>query len=137
MNLSFLRVVSISFHLFVSQALAKRLNEEDETHIHNTHETPACDHIYKVHERRESNVKSESWTKIVGGLLATAGLYPWFALAAYSSTFGYTWGGCGGTLITPEYVLSATHCFASEDASQNAGDGFEVGTLCQNDFSNL
>ena len=136
MNLSFLRIVSISFHLLVSQTLAKRLNEGEETHIHDIDEASASDHTSKVHERRESNIMSESWTKIVGGVPATAGLYPWFALATYSSLFGYSFGGCGGTLITHEYVLSAAHCFASEDASQNAGDGFEVGTLCQNDFSN-
>jgi hypothetical protein len=142
MNLSFLRIVSISFHLFVSQTLAKRLNEKDNNHIRDIREASAGDTTAKVDARRSDESDSTSgpwtkpWTKIVGGVPATAGLYPWFALATYSSTFGYTWGGCGGTLITPEYVLSAAHCFASEDASQNAGDGFEVGTLCQNDFSN-
>lgn len=58
---------------------------------------------------------------IIGGDLVDAGEYEWFARGVNS--FG-GWAGCGGSLVTPEFVLSAAHC------SWETSDGFQIGALC-------
>jgi len=45
-------------------------------------------------------------TRIVGGFEAVPGSWPWQAYLKWKHSFT-----CGGTLIHPEWVLSAGHCF--------------------------
>merc|ERR550539_1767379 len=45
-------------------------------------------------------------TRIVGGFEAVPGSWPWQAYLKYQGSFT-----CGGTLIHPQWVLSAAHCF--------------------------
>ena len=45
--------------------------------------------------------------RIVGGELAAAGTYPWFARGTRNNHAG--WAGCGGSLITHECGLTAAH----------------------------
>lgn len=44
-------------------------------------------------------------TRVVGGTEATEHSWPWQAMVAYNWDFT-----CGGTLIHPEYVVTAAHC---------------------------
>jgi len=83
----------------------------------------------------------ESLGKIIDGVgvpISTEPLYPWFATMTLSTGNTYIPYGCGGMLITPEYVLSAAHCF--EEITDPTGeayypqpDGFEIGSLCTGD----
>ena len=67
--------------------------------------------------------------RIIGGTTVLPNTYPWFARATTDSHA--RWGGCGGVLVTPEYVLTAAHCIEGDIASfvKNKA-GFEIGALC-------
>ena len=75
--------------------------------------------------------------RIIGGNPVTAGniRYPWFA------TVG---DGCGGQLISPEFILTAAHCIDTSCREENGEEICEwkenvviqVGVLCENDQNN-
>jgi len=49
--------------------------------------------------------KSSIWAQIVGGSEASRGQFPWqVAIIIDDSTF------CGGSLISPDWVMTAAHC---------------------------
>jgi secreted trypsin-like serine protease len=56
--------------------------------------------------------------QIVGGQPASTGEYPWMA-ALVSSTVANPQQGqfCGGSLVTPQWVVTAAHCVTGESAS--------------------
>ncbi|KAK3878607.1 hypothetical protein Pcinc_015393 [Petrolisthes cinctipes] len=51
--------------------------------------------------------------RIAGGQNADKGQYPWL-VSIEATNFEGRWLLCGGTLITPEWVLTAAHCLDSE-----------------------
>ncbi len=55
---------------------------------------------------------------IVGGREAAPGAWPWqVALVVHTSSQAYNGFFCGGSLIAPEWVLTAAHCLEDLDAS--------------------
>ena len=70
--------------------------------------------------------KGQKTPQIIGGEEAVPGAWPWQA----------SLGGCGGSLIAPEWVLTAAHCFLNEEATAIAPvpPGFEV-VLGRHDLS--
>ena len=52
-------------------------------------------------------------TRIVGGVSADHGDWPW--QAQIRTKYGFTY--CGGTLIAPQWVATAAHCVEDERTS--------------------
>lgn len=56
---------------------------------------------------------------IVGGVEVTDNSYPWMAAISYLSEPSAAEGQfCGGSLIAPEWILTAAHCFANDRRRQ-------------------
>jgi secreted trypsin-like serine protease len=53
-------------------------------------------------------------TRIVGGIEATSGDYPWMTALLYADG---SWYGCGASLIASKWLLTAAHCTADLDTS--------------------
>eukprot|EP00554_Chaetoceros_debilis_P008546 CAMPEP_0194104718 /NCGR_PEP_ID=MMETSP0150-20130528/5040_1 /TAXON_ID=122233 /ORGANISM="Chaetoceros debilis, Strain MM31A-1" /LENGTH=602 /DNA_ID=CAMNT_0038792357 /DNA_START=68 /DNA_END=1873 /DNA_ORIENTATION=+ len=65
-------------------------------------------------------------TKVIGGSLAPANQYPWFALLKRNSGSLY----CGGILIDSQFVLTAVHC------EPRFTDSVRIGDFCPFDSLN-
>ena len=57
---------------------------------------------------------TRSSVRIVGGSTAKHGDWPWQAMLR--SSFGYPY--CGGTLVNPFWIVTATHCVNGKSPSE-------------------
>lgn len=61
----------------------------------------------------------ENTPQIIGGEEATPGQWPWMAALVFSSVSNAHLGHfCGGTLVAPEWVMTAAHCTQGLTASR-------------------
>ncbi|CAG9568396.1 unnamed protein product [Danaus chrysippus] len=80
-------------------------NLENSTFISDFPEPPVC-----------GISKNGFYTKVVGGVDANLGEFPWMALLGYNDSSGNgTFWACGGSLISQRHVLTAAHCIHNHD----------------------
>jgi len=69
-----------------------------------------------LHPQESVSVVSKKTSRIVGGTETEVNEYPWIAIWADAS--GEQQGGCGSTLISNRWVLTASHCFFNPETGQ-------------------
>ena len=92
--------------------------------------------------RRQERTDNEQQTiRIVGGDEAEPGTWPWMAALVRRGSDAYSGQFCGGSLIHPEWVLTAAHCVESgtendfdviigvHNLSKDEGDRIEVDAI--------
>jgi len=52
--------------------------------------------------------------RIIGGSNVPLNKYPWFTALSYTDSQYVYFQGCGGMLVSPEFVLTAAHCISPE-----------------------
>jgi secreted trypsin-like serine protease len=57
--------------------------------------------------------------RILGGLPTAEGAWPWQVMVIVPLTVEGRVGMCGGSLISPQWVLTAAHCFADEEVDRS------------------
>lgn len=71
--------------------------------------------------------------RIINGKPASTSTYPWMAsLFIQGNKDSDNGGGCGGSLIAPDWILTAAHCFQNEEGNAIADDPASLTTVTLN-----
>ncbi|XP_036392515.1 transmembrane protease serine 13a [Megalops cyprinoides] len=65
--------------------------------------------------------KQQSTSRIIGGTVAKAGQWPWQVSLHY-----HDFHTCGGSLVSPDFVVTAAHCFPSSTPSALVASNWKV-----------
>lgn len=72
-------------------------------------------------------------SRIINGKPASTSTYPWMAsLFIQGNKDSDNGGGCGGSLIAPDWILTAAHCFQNEEGNAIADDPASLTTVTLN-----
>ena len=96
-----MRVINVSFCLFY---LLREVSSTDQLEIHSN----------RLRRRGLAN------SRVIGGSDAKFDKYPWFVQLGSNS--------CGGSLVSPEFILTAAHCYKDSIFENRA----RIGAVCQN-----
>lgn len=69
-------------------------------------ESKSVDNFHVGVQKDASHDDNLNW-RVVGGLRAAEGQFPYMVSLRYTSTYAHF---CGGTIISNRYVLTAAHC---------------------------
>jgi len=84
-------------------------------------------------------IYSANVKRIIGGVDANVGEYPWIAFSFGPPTDGLEYFTCGGTLIAAQYVLTTASCCTSpyEVSSVQLGEFYAIGGFNEDDMIDL
>ena len=78
----------------------------------------------------DSNIEIHTGPRVIGGRFSQINAWPWMANLLYSDR-----PGCGGTLISVSYILTAAHCmFDFETSTRRNPDKIRLG---EHDFKTI
>ncbi|XP_072933107.1 venom protease-like isoform X2 [Epargyreus clarus] len=78
--------------------------------------TVSGDYVNSFPEPPVCGVSNASFSRVVGGIKAKLGDFPWMALLGYKNKRdGSTRWLCGGSLVTSRHVMTAAHCIHNHE----------------------